>query len=507
MGEIQKAYNAYAGILKREAEEAYEAVEGLRSGPLALSKDYEWNAFVDHNDNFVDPRLPVRRVENITYPGRNDAAASEVKAGMLERKSKYLKSYTPGWYVHLRCPDSAAVWLTTPRYVLSTTHLHEFKSPDRIASQSPVMSLPLADQKLGSHSSPDSTSHKFMIKGRQSGGIHRGHAWVFRAESYDTMLAWFEDIKNLTEKTGAERTEFIRRSHARSLSAGSNKAGSISSDGMDEDEADQVPYSATASQAEIPAHKEKLPERPNPGGRFPSALNVRDSLVPGAPSSPSSSDDREIITAAALPGSGIPFGGPGHQVQAGDDETNAARGELAGASTAPAWKQAHNDLMTDQRPDSGTTLQRHDSKYGDWMGPAATGLGGGAIGVAGINAYRQQQDQNKAAVLEEKHQPGLQAVENAPQVAAPIPSAPLKSVAQSMDGGVVAAPPSANQYPVASDANQGASTSVGPLVSKPADPAAPIKDLADRPPLESHTSVSTISQLHVPGEFPRGSIA
>ena len=99
MGEIQKAYNAYAGILKREADEAYEAIENLKSGPLAIPKDYEWNAFVDNNEHFVDPRLPVRRLENITYPGQDDAAASEVRAGMLERKSKYLKSYTPGWYV------------------------------------------------------------------------------------------------------------------------------------------------------------------------------------------------------------------------------------------------------------------------------------------------------------------------------------------------------------------------------------------------------------------------
>ena len=99
MGEIQKAYNAYAGISKREADDAYDAVESLQTGPLALPKDYEWNAFVDGNENFVDPRLPVRNVENITYPGKDDPAASEVRAGMLERKSKYLKSYTPGWYV------------------------------------------------------------------------------------------------------------------------------------------------------------------------------------------------------------------------------------------------------------------------------------------------------------------------------------------------------------------------------------------------------------------------
>ena len=97
VGEIQKAYNAYAGILKREADEAYEAVERLRTGPVAMAKDNEWNAFVDNNEHFVDPRLPIRKVENIFYPGIDHPAASEVRAGLLERKSKYLKSYTPGW--------------------------------------------------------------------------------------------------------------------------------------------------------------------------------------------------------------------------------------------------------------------------------------------------------------------------------------------------------------------------------------------------------------------------
>ncbi|KMU76233.1 PH domain containing protein [Coccidioides immitis RMSCC 3703] len=137
---------------------------------------------------------------------------------MLERKSKYLKSYTPGWYV------------------LSPTHLHEFKSADRIRSQSPVMSLYLPEQKLGSHSQPDSSSHKFMLKGRQTGSMHRGHAWVFRAESHDTMLAWYEDIKNLTEKPARHGNAFVRK-HVRTLSGASYRAASISSDGvLDEDE-------------------------------------------------------------------------------------------------------------------------------------------------------------------------------------------------------------------------------------------------------------------------------
>lgn len=97
VSEIQKAYNAYASILKREADEAYDTVEKLRVGPISMSRDHEWNAFIANTDEMVDPRVPLRNVENITYPGKDHPAAAEVRSGMLERKSKYLKSYTPGW--------------------------------------------------------------------------------------------------------------------------------------------------------------------------------------------------------------------------------------------------------------------------------------------------------------------------------------------------------------------------------------------------------------------------
>jgi hypothetical protein len=99
VGEIQKAYTVLAGILRREADESYDTAEKLREGPLAIGKDMEWDTFVTNNSQMVDPRNPVRQVEHITYPGKDHPAALEVRSGMLERKSKYLKNYTPGWYV------------------------------------------------------------------------------------------------------------------------------------------------------------------------------------------------------------------------------------------------------------------------------------------------------------------------------------------------------------------------------------------------------------------------
>ena len=401
------------------------------------------------------------------------------------------------------------------------------------------MSLPLADQKLGSHSNADSTSHKFMLKGRQSGGMHRGHAWVFRAESYETMLAWFSDIKNLTEKTGAERNEFIRRSHARSVSAGSHKAGSISSDGgMDEDEADEVPYSATASQAEISHQAEKLQQRPNPGGRFPSALKIdRDSQVPVSSSSPSSSvGDREMIGVSS--GSGVPLAGSKQQVQGGDDETDVVRGDLDGASGALVTatslaslgtsSQSPKDLPLRGQLDSSTVmLSKHahdigslgdpgpaasrqglveatpqslpfntnsrDSKYGNWL----AGAGDKAVGAAGTEV--SQHEVKRKGLTSQEDQPGLQIVSAAQQASDP---RSWESRRSPVPGAISAASPSTNSN--THDSPNQSTLPVTDVASSPAfESAPPIENaMSRRPSLGSR--VATISDLHVPGEFPKG---
>ncbi|KAG8669967.1 phosphatidylinositol 4,5-bisphosphate-binding protein [Fusarium poae] len=266
VGEIQKAYNAYAGILKREADNSYNLIGELREGPIAMPKDHEWMHFVTHDDKFVDPSIPLRTPDQIHYPGQDHEAAQEIRAGLLERKSKYLKSYTAGWYV------------------LSATHLHEFKTADK--AQAPVMSLYLPEQKVGSHSNEGGSSNKFILKGRQTGGMHRGHTWVFRAESHDTMMAWYEDIKALTEKTAEERSQFVR-SHSRSLSRSSRR--SVSSDGLVDDE-DEEPFTADTESFTNPGLRqhEATPRRSQAGGRFPSDIQVNKQRGLQAPHSPSS---------------------------------------------------------------------------------------------------------------------------------------------------------------------------------------------------------------------------
>lgn len=107
MGEIQKAYDAYVKILTRDGRELADLADRLTVSTLNLAPDYEWTSFVKRDPHMVDPSIPMRHMEDIEYPGRQHPAAVEVRSGMLERKSKYLKSFTPAWYI------------------LSPTHLHE----------------------------------------------------------------------------------------------------------------------------------------------------------------------------------------------------------------------------------------------------------------------------------------------------------------------------------------------------------------------------------------------
>jgi hypothetical protein len=191
-----------------------------------------------------------------------------------------------------------------------------------------------------------------MLKGRQTGTMHRGHAWVFRAESYDTMMAWFNDIENLIEKTGEARNAFVRR-HIRSLSGNSFRASSISSDGvMDEDEADRTPYSSQSAVLQRGTSINGDPaQRPRPGGRFPSDVQI-DRHLQGTMSlsSGESSGAREVLAdAAALPGSNVPF-------TSDEQNQDPSHGQLA-YPPAKGYDEFYG-TWTDQYPDQVTQQEQ-----------------------------------------------------------------------------------------------------------------------------------------------------
>ncbi len=293
------------------------------------------------------------------------------------------------------------------------------------------MSLYLPDQKLGSRSQPGSSSHKFVIKGRQTGSMHRGHTWVFRAETYETMLAWFDDIKSLTEKSGEERNAFVRR-HAsvRSTSAGSARSRASSDGGMEEDEADAIPYSANHSLANqaVRDDSSEIPSRPSPGGRFPSDLIVNRNLqAPLSPSSGSSEINHDLTSAAGGLQDGVP---PLHLDQSTHDqpvEHPQPAQQISQQQQAPSssyvqpqptpqtqldGQNARDILQTttsqthdSQTPQPQTTYtkvpipERRDSDYGAWMAPAAGGAA--SIALAKEMYAKKQMEQHEIAHQEE----------------------------------------------------------------------------------------------------------
>ncbi|PWW80670.1 hypothetical protein C7212DRAFT_274957 [Tuber magnatum] len=292
VGEIQRAFDTYIKVVRREGEGLLDLAQKLDTATIKAPRDCEWSSFIERDPNMVHPSVPLRSVRDIEYPGYRHPAAIELLAGLMERKSKYLKSYTPGWYV------------------LSPTHLHEFKTSERTSDSTPVMSLYLPESSLGKHSEPGAASHKFILRARQTGVLHRDHGWVFRAESYAAMFQWYENIKKLTEVSGEERNAYVAGAiHRRTEpTAEEPEAEAIVDDWENDDEADQVPYSAEASALGGSSLEPPKPVRPE-GGRFPSDISVNRG-PPGPEGASAEGDSSGSLIAAAGAISGGDYNSP-----------------------------------------------------------------------------------------------------------------------------------------------------------------------------------------------------
>lgn len=187
--EIQNSLTIYARLLGQEAQLVFDIlISKLDSGFFNIDPQFEWDNFISRDPNFLLPNLPMRTFKEIVYKYQFDPLTYEIKSGFLERRSKFLKSYSKGYYV------------LTPNF------LHEFKTADRKKDLVPVMSLALSECTVTEHSRKNTTSSpnsagsdaKFVLHAKQNGIIRRGHNWVFKADSYETMMSWFDNLKILT---------------------------------------------------------------------------------------------------------------------------------------------------------------------------------------------------------------------------------------------------------------------------------------------------------------------
>jgi hypothetical protein len=285
------------------------------------------------------------------------------------------------------------------------------------------------------------------------------------------------------------------------------------------DEEDEEPFSAANSAVVAPGPKQDEPKRPQPGGRFPSQLSVdtlsqRGLQAPLSPSSGSSGfgdiQDRNIAAAASsLPGSGV--------------GNNYGADPLSPTHAALVNQQAREDGINPYTSQPINHVHHRQANHIPQAqavdGLAAGGLGA-AAGVAGSEAYHHHEDKKPGAqYCQEQEQ---QAAIESSTVAAPDTFEQESEQQAAREAAIITAPDtplssvtSESKF-MSGGRNQGDVSSASTKLTNEVYPEQATNSLKtqDAPNAldarlslaagQNHQSVQSISQLHVPGEFPRG---
>ncbi|OCH94846.1 hypothetical protein OBBRIDRAFT_788848 [Obba rivulosa] len=236
---LQSAWATFAEWRTRMDASIRDIWTGLERDMGALPPDREWIAFAAREDHLVDPETPLRDVQNITYPAKDDPSVLPVHSGLLERKKRYTRAYREAYYV-----------LTPAGF------LHEYTSSDPAQADRPVWSLFLPLCTLGPPSSQQAKSHKFHIEERKdgmgapktgslrglAGSLHlgsrnAGRAWAFRGRSHEDMMEWWNDIRMLCARY-LVASEQMERSGP--VAAAVRAAGYVSEDDGEDEEGSSV---------------------------------------------------------------------------------------------------------------------------------------------------------------------------------------------------------------------------------------------------------------------------
>ncbi|KAF8185461.1 hypothetical protein BJ912DRAFT_852759 [Pholiota molesta] len=194
---IQSAWATFDEWQARSATSTQAVFRTLAAHMASIQPDREWIQFAARSDHLLDPDTPLRDSDVINYPLKDDASVMPVHRGHLERKKRFTRSWTEGYFV-----------LTPAGF------LHEFASsdPSHPSGIQPTFSLFLPNCTLGPASGPRARAHKFHIEGTKEGtgvtaqksgsfkallGGEGSKAWSFRARSREEMMEWWNDIRML----------------------------------------------------------------------------------------------------------------------------------------------------------------------------------------------------------------------------------------------------------------------------------------------------------------------
>ncbi|KAH9023669.1 hypothetical protein EDB85DRAFT_2150997 [Lactarius pseudohatsudake] len=112
----------------------------------------QWISFSARSDHLLDPETPLRNLETINYPSKENPSVIPVHTGYLERKKRFTRTYRESYFV------------LTP-----SGFLHEYSSSDPAQAASPLFSLFLPLYTLGPVAGSSAKSHKFHIEGCKDG--------------------------------------------------------------------------------------------------------------------------------------------------------------------------------------------------------------------------------------------------------------------------------------------------------------------------------------------------
>ncbi|KAG2732778.1 hypothetical protein G9P44_003768 [Scheffersomyces stipitis] len=230
--EVQNYLSMFLNLLSTENSSLSNfLLPNLNNGFLSKETSFEWDAFISRNlpaasaisavginssiakhGTFIDLSIPQRKLSELKIPNFDSNLNVAIREGFLERRSKYLKSYSSGWYV------------------LTCNYIHEFKTADRKKDQQPVMSLSLDTCTVSDHSKDDGKAggaYKFILSSKSTSGlVHRTHNLVFRTDTFKSMIDWYNDIKMLTSlPTPSARGRHIAKTRPKTnLTSNSSKA-------------------------------------------------------------------------------------------------------------------------------------------------------------------------------------------------------------------------------------------------------------------------------------------
>ena len=179
---FQQALSAFLQYTGGQAERQKAMYSDIASTAQRIPPEFEWKRFVTRNSHaLIDPSIPQRSVEHISFPNQDHPSTQPLIAGTLERKSRAaLKGYSTDYYV-----------ITPSKY------LHEFKSDDDMSKDpSPELSLYLPDCTIGGINGDKFTiKGKDASKGKVGSAMAMSHELSFKAHTAADAEKWYSVIR------------------------------------------------------------------------------------------------------------------------------------------------------------------------------------------------------------------------------------------------------------------------------------------------------------------------